>query len=167
MGYGRVSRGSSCQGLETARMGRLKSHLVKDEAMMGTAYFPGGEEQTYRIPQDQLNLIGTAEVPITVYHADELLLENELPKYYVGLSSCYRREAGTYGKDTRGLFRIELLAACVGVAVRPNADRRHPRRILQHRTTAPGYPVPVHAWQASTRQTCLSRTAQSLHTFCD
>jgi seryl-tRNA synthetase len=81
-------------------------HLVKDEAMVGTAYFPVGQEQAYRIPEDQVNLIGTAEVPITAYHANEILHEEELPKYYVGLSSCYRREAGTYGKDTRGLFRI-------------------------------------------------------------
>ncbi|GIX48825.1 MAG: serine--tRNA ligase [Candidatus Tectimicrobiota bacterium] len=81
-------------------------HLVRDEAMIGTAYFPVGKEQAYRIPEDKLNLIGTSEVPITAYHADEILREDELPKYYVGISSCYRREAGTYGKDTRGLFRI-------------------------------------------------------------
>jgi seryl-tRNA synthetase len=80
--------------------------LVKDEAMVGTAYFPAGIEQAYRLPEDQVNLIGTAEVPITAYHANEILREDELPRYYVGLSSCYRREAGTYGKDTRGLFRI-------------------------------------------------------------
>src|SRR6266571_589526 len=81
-------------------------HLVKDEAMVGTAYFPVGQEQTYRLPEDQVNLIGTAEVPVTAYHADEILRADELPKYYIGLSNCYRREAGTYGKDTRGLYRI-------------------------------------------------------------
>ncbi len=81
-------------------------HLVKDDAMVGTAYFPVGIEQAYRIPADEVNLIGTAEVPVTAYHADEILREDDLPKYYVGLSTCYRREAGTYGKDTRGLFRI-------------------------------------------------------------
>jgi seryl-tRNA synthetase len=84
----------------------LVPHLVKDEAMVGTAYFPVGQEQTYRLPEDQVNLIGTAEVPVTAYHADEILRADELPRYYVGLSSCYRREAGTYGKDTRGLYRI-------------------------------------------------------------
>src|SRR5262245_4953053 len=81
-------------------------HLVKDEAMVGTAYFPIGKDQTYLLPEDQLNLIGTAEVPVTAYHADEILRADELPKYYVGLSSCYRREAGTYGKDTHGLYRV-------------------------------------------------------------
>ena len=76
-------------------------HLVKDEAMVGTAYFPVGQEQTYRLPEDQVNLIGTAEVPVTAYHADEILRADELPKYYVGLSNCYRREAGRMAK-TRG-----------------------------------------------------------------
>ena len=84
----------------------LVPHLVKDEPMVGTAYFPVGQEQTYRLPEDGLNLIGTAEVPLTAYHANEILAESDLPNYSVGLSNCYRREAGTYGKDTRGLFRI-------------------------------------------------------------
>jgi seryl-tRNA synthetase len=84
----------------------LVPHLVKDEAMVGTAYFPGGEEQAYRVEKDAVNLIGTAEVPLTAYHYDEILHESELPKRYVGISACYRREAGTYGRDTRGLYRI-------------------------------------------------------------
>jgi seryl-tRNA synthetase len=84
----------------------LVPHLVKDEAMVGTAYFPGGEEQAYRIEKDASNLIGTSEVPLTAYHYDEILSEAELPKRYVGMSACYRREAGTYGRDTRGIYRI-------------------------------------------------------------
>jgi seryl-tRNA synthetase len=84
----------------------LVPHLVKDEAMIGTAYFPGGEEQAYRVEKDAVNLIGTSEVPLTAYHYDEILSEAELPKRYVGMSACYRREAGTYGRDTRGLYRI-------------------------------------------------------------
>lgn len=83
----------------------LVPHLVKDEAMVGTAYFPGGEEQAYRIEKDEVNLIGTSEVPLTAYHYDEILSEAELPKRYVGMSTCYRREAGTYGRDTRGIYR--------------------------------------------------------------
>ena len=81
-------------------------HLVKDIAMIGTAYFPGGEEQAYACERDGLYLIGTAEVPVTSYHYDEILEESELPKHYCGISPCYRREAGTYGKDTKGLYRI-------------------------------------------------------------
>ncbi|MFC1538468.1 serine--tRNA ligase [Candidatus Latescibacterota bacterium] len=81
-------------------------HLVKDIAMYGTAYFPGGEEQAYTCERDELYLIGTAEVPVTSYHYDEILDEKDLPLHYCGISPCYRREAGTYGKDTRGLYRI-------------------------------------------------------------
>lgn len=80
--------------------------LVKRDAMVGTGYFPGGEEQAYKIPEDDLFLIGTSEVSLCAFHMDEILNEDELPKHYAGYSSCYRREAGTYGKDTRGIYRI-------------------------------------------------------------
>ena len=80
--------------------------LMKDSAMRGTAYFPGGEEQAYRMEKDELSLAGTAEVPLTAYHSGELLTESELPKKFVALSTCFRREAGAAGKDTRGLYRI-------------------------------------------------------------
>ncbi len=80
--------------------------LVRPLAMTGTAYFPGGEEQAYQVERDGVSLIGTAEVPLTAYHAHEILEESELPRLYAGLSPCFRREAGTYGKDTRGLYRI-------------------------------------------------------------
>ena len=81
-------------------------HLVRPLAMIGTAYYPGGEEQAYQLERDGLSLIGTAEVPITSLHASEILDEAELPKRYAGWSYCFRREAGTYGRDTRGLYRI-------------------------------------------------------------
>ncbi len=80
--------------------------LVKDEAMRGTGYYPGSEEQTYRMEKDQLNLVGTAEVPLTAYRMGEILDVEELPLKYVALSSCFRREAGAAGKDTYGLYRI-------------------------------------------------------------
>lgn len=80
--------------------------LMKDEAMRGTGYYPGSEEQTYRMERDQLNLVGTAEVPLTAYRMGEILDAEELPLKYVALSSCFRREAGAAGKDTYGLYRI-------------------------------------------------------------
>ena len=80
--------------------------LVRDAAMFGTGFFPGGEEQTYRCEADGLNLIGTSEVPVTSLHAGEILAMADLPKRYVARSACFRREAGTYGKDTRGLYRV-------------------------------------------------------------
>ncbi|MHC4115008.1 MAG: serine--tRNA ligase [Planctomycetota bacterium] len=80
--------------------------LAKEEVMKGTGYFPGAEEQTYQMKQDELSLVGTAEVPLTAYHSGEMLKAEELPKKYVALSTCFRREAGAAGKDTYGLYRI-------------------------------------------------------------
>jgi len=80
--------------------------LMKDDTMTGTGFFPGFEDQTYRMEKDQLNLAGTAEVPLTAYRMGEILDADELPLKYVALSSCFRREAGAAGKDTYGLYRI-------------------------------------------------------------
>jgi seryl-tRNA synthetase len=80
--------------------------LMRDDAMRGTAWFPGSEDQTYRMEKDALNLAGTAEVPLTAYHSGEILKAEQLPLKYVALSSCFRREAGAAGKDTYGLYRI-------------------------------------------------------------
>ena len=80
--------------------------LMKDEAMRGTGYYPGSEEQTYRMERDEVNLAGTAEVPLTAYHSGELLQEESLPLKFAGMSTCFRREAGAAGKDTYGLYRI-------------------------------------------------------------
>ncbi len=80
--------------------------LMKDEAMRGTGYYPGSEDQTYQMEKDNLSLAGTAEVPLTAYHMNEILKADELPKKFVAMSSCFRREAGAAGKDTYGLYRI-------------------------------------------------------------
>ncbi len=81
--------------------------LVRSDVMVGTGYFPGGEDQAYRCDErDDLCLVGTAEVPVTALHAGEILALDELPKRYVALSTCYRREAGAAGRDTRGLYRV-------------------------------------------------------------
>src|SRR3990167_142125 len=79
--------------------------MVKPEYFVGTAYFPWGEEDHYKT-QDGMALIGTAEVSLTAYHADEILDEKDLPVKMVGISPCFRREVGSYGKDTKGVFRI-------------------------------------------------------------
>ncbi len=82
--------------------------LVRDSLMYGTGYYPGGEEQAYRCERDEMSLVGTAEVPLTGYHSDEVLAEDELPKRYCAWSNCFRREAGAAGKDTYGLYRIHI-----------------------------------------------------------
>ena len=74
--------------------------------MQGTGYFPIGYDQAYKLPEDDLFLIGTSEVSLVSYHEDETLQLADFPIKYAGISSCYRREAGTYGRDTRGLYRV-------------------------------------------------------------
>ncbi len=80
--------------------------LVRDEAMYGTGFFPTDMQQVYRVEADGLNLVGTSEVPLAALHMGEILDEAALPLRYVGYSSCFRREAGAAGKDTRGIFRV-------------------------------------------------------------
>ena len=80
--------------------------LVRREAMIGTGFFPLGEEDTFFVEKDDLYLIGTSEVPLVSYHMDEILNEKDLPKHYCGYSTCFRREAGSYGRDTRGFYRL-------------------------------------------------------------
>ena len=80
--------------------------MVKERAMTGTGFFPLGREEAYSISADELFLVGTSEVALVSLHADETLDEDALPIKYAGLSSCFRREAGAHGKDTRGLYRV-------------------------------------------------------------
>ena len=80
--------------------------LVKEKAMYGTGFFPVETSQYYKLENDELFLAGTAEVPLCAYHADEILDVNLLPLKYAAYSTCFRREAGSYGKDMGGLFRV-------------------------------------------------------------
>ncbi|MCL5772719.1 MAG: serine--tRNA ligase [Actinobacteria bacterium] len=80
--------------------------LVKERAMFGTGFFPAERTQYYKTELDDLYLVGTAEVPLCSYHADEILDVNDLPLKYCGFSTCFRREAGSYGKDMGGMFRV-------------------------------------------------------------
>ncbi|MCF7957432.1 MAG: serine--tRNA ligase [Phycisphaerae bacterium] len=80
--------------------------LTREETFMGTGWFPEGKPQVYQVPEDELFLIGTAEVPATSLYMNEILDEADLPKKFVAQSLCFRREAGAAGKDTAGLYRI-------------------------------------------------------------
>jgi len=80
--------------------------LVREEALFGTGFLPDTEQQIYRLPEDDLYLVGTSEVPLASLHAGEILDESALPLRYAGFSTCFRREAGAAGKDTRGIFRV-------------------------------------------------------------
>ena len=80
--------------------------LVAPRAMEGTGFLGQAAENVYRIESDDMYLVGTAEVPLAGLHSDEILPADALPRRYVGWSSCFRREAGSYGKDTRGIIRV-------------------------------------------------------------
>jgi len=80
--------------------------LVREEALFGTGFFPADREQVYSVNEDDLYLVGTSEVPLAAMHGDEILDADALPVRYAGFSTCFRVEAGTYGKDTRGMFRV-------------------------------------------------------------
>ena len=84
----------------------LPPALVKPSAMEGTGFLGQAAENVYRLEADDMYLVGTAEVPLAAYHSDEILPAESLPRRYAGYSPCFRREAGSYGKDTRGIFRV-------------------------------------------------------------
>jgi seryl-tRNA synthetase len=80
--------------------------LVREDALFGTGFLPDTEQQIYHLPEDDLYLAGTSEVPLASLHAGQILEEADLPRRYAGYSPCFRREAGAAGKDTRGMFRV-------------------------------------------------------------
>ena len=80
--------------------------LVLPSAMEGTGFLGQAAENVYRIESDDMYLVGTSEVPLAAFHSDEIIDADELPLRYAGWSSCFRREAGSYGKDTRGIIRV-------------------------------------------------------------
>jgi seryl-tRNA synthetase len=80
--------------------------LVREQALFGTGIFPAERDQVYSVEEDDLYLVGTSEVPLAAMHGDEIMEPADLPVRYAGFSTCFRVEAGTYGKDTRGMFRV-------------------------------------------------------------
>lgn len=80
--------------------------LVRREAMEGTGFLPTDEQQIYKLADDDMYLVGTSEVSLAAMHQGEFFDPEALPVRYVGVSTCFRRESGTYGKDTRGIFRV-------------------------------------------------------------
>ena len=98
--------------------------LVRENALYGTGFFPGDRDQVYSVREDDLYLVGTSEVPLAAMHGDEILDEGDLPLRYVGMSTCFRVEAGTHGKDTRGMFRVHQFdKAEMFSFVRPDRSR--------------------------------------------
>jgi seryl-tRNA synthetase len=106
--------------------------LVNPAAMEGTGFLGQAAENVYRIEKDDVYLVGTSEVPLAAMHMDEILPADKLPLRYAGYSTCFRREAGTYGKDTRGIIRVhqfdkvEMFTFC-----RPEDAKEEHKRLLQ------------------------------------
>lgn len=163
--------------------------LMKDETMTGTGFFPGFEEQTYQLEKDQLNLAGTAEVPLTAYHSGEILKAEELPKKYVALSSCFRREAGAAGKDTYGLYRIHQFDKVEQVVICENSieqsNKFHDEILANAEAVMAALELPyrvvnvctgdlgrgqakkfdIEAWMPSRKNYCETHSASKLYEF--
>jgi seryl-tRNA synthetase len=106
--------------------------LVREHALEGTGFFPEAREQVYEIERDELFLVGTSEVPLAAYHGDEIFDADDLPLRYAGFSTCFRREAGTYGKDTAGIFRVHQFDKVeMFVFTTPDASREEHDRLLE------------------------------------
>jgi len=163
--------------------------LMKDEAMTGTGFFPGSEDQTYRMEKDELNLAGTAEVPLTAYHMDEILKAEQLPLKYFALSSCFRREAGAAGKDTYGLYRIHQFDKVEQVVICKNSveesNKFHDEILANSEAVMQALELPyrvvnvctgdlgrgqakkfdIEAWMPSRNNYCETHSASKLYDF--
>ncbi|WP_327108054.1 serine--tRNA ligase [Nonomuraea glycinis] len=107
--------------------------LVKPETMQGTGFHVAHDKEIYRLPDDDLYLVGTSEVALAGYHAQEILGGDELPLRYAGWSSCFRREAGSYGKDTKGIIRVHQFDKVEMFSyVRPEDAQEEHQRLLSY-----------------------------------
>jgi seryl-tRNA synthetase len=105
--------------------------LVREEALEGTGFLPEARDQIYEIPKDELFLTGTSEVALAGLHADQILAADQLPLRYCGFSTCFRREAGAAGRDTRGIFRVHQFDKVEMFSfVEPAASREEHERLL-------------------------------------
>jgi seryl-tRNA synthetase len=118
--------------LEAGHTPMIPPVLVREHALEGTGFFPEAREQVYELPKDELFLVGTSEVPLAAYHGDEILDGAEMPIRYAGFSTCFRREAGTYGKDTAGIFRVHQFDKVeMFVFTTPEASKEEHDRLLE------------------------------------
>jgi len=134
-------------------------NIVNTECLTGTGYFPGGEDDAYHMEKDGKWLIGTGEIPLTSYHSGEILDVNDLPKTYVAMSACYRREAGTYGKDTAGLYRVHQFSKVEQVVILPEdvalSDERHDKIMKNSEEILKDLNIPYRVLQLCTGDLAL------------
>ena len=118
--------------------------LVRPEVMQGTGFLGAHADEVYHLADDDMYLVGTSEVPLAGYHSDEILDLSDGPKRYAGWSSCFRREAGSYGKDTRGIIRVHQFDKVEGfVYCKPeDAEAEHQRLLAWEREMLAQIEVP-------------------------
>ncbi len=128
--------------------------LLREHALVGSGYFPAGREQTYRLEKDELALVGTSEVPLVACHQNEILARADLPRRYMAHSSCFRREAGTYGKDTHGLFRVhqfqKIEQLIISVADEQDSERMHDELLANSEEIVQDLELPYRVVQVCT-----------------
>jgi seryl-tRNA synthetase len=136
----------------------LPPALVKPQAMEGTGFLGQAASDVYHLAEDDLYLVGTAEVPLAAYHADEILDPARLPLHYVGYSPSYRREAGSHGKDTKGIFRVhwfdkvEMFVFCA----LQDADAEHQKLLGWERTFLNALEIPFQVLEVASGDLGLS-----------
>ncbi|WP_026129626.1 MULTISPECIES: serine--tRNA ligase [Nocardiopsis] len=119
------------QAIEAGFTAMIPPVLVKPETMEGTGFLGEHSDEVYNLPADDLYLVGTSEVALAGYHGGEILPADALPNRYVGWSSCFRREAGSYGKDTRGIIRVHQFNKVeMFVYTRPEQAHEEHKRLL-------------------------------------
>ncbi len=108
-------------------------HAAREKTLFGTGYLPFFQDDIYKVGEEDLALIGTSEQTLVGYHMDEILEEKGLPKLYTAYSECFRTEAGSYGKDTRGIFRVhEFMKVEQIVFSTPETSQEWHEKCLQH-----------------------------------
>ncbi len=135
------------QATEAGFVPMIVPSLVRPRAMEGTGFLGQAAENVYHLEQDDLYLVGTSEVPLAAYHMDEIIEADRLPLRYAGYSPSYRREAGTYGKDTRGIFRVHQFSKVemFSYVVPEDAEAEHQRLLAWEKQwlTSLGLPFQV------------------------
>jgi seryl-tRNA synthetase len=136
--------------------------MVKERAMTGTGFFPLGREEAYGITADELFLVGTSEVPLVSMHCDETLEASALPMRYAGISNCFRREAGAYGKDTKGLYRVHQFTKVEQVVFCPPdeavAEKEHYQLLANAEAILEKLEIPYRVAIACTGEIGLGQT---------
>ena len=130
----------------------LTPALVKPRAMEGTGFLGQAAENVYHLEKDDYYLVGTSEVPLAAYHMDEIVEADRLPLRYAGFSPCFRREAGTYGKDTRGIFRVHQFdkVEMFSYVAPEDSEAEHQRLLDWEKQWLTGLELPFHVIDVAT-----------------